>query len=177
MSQLPGRPGGTGTSAPRRPQVAEFRRHLSALTDRDLGTPEALHRWSVEHYPVFWRAWLDCAGLAWEGSPRTVRTSDDVEHARFFPDVRLNYAENLLRPLPGVADDAPALTSVYGDGTAEEISLGELREQVRSTATALAARELSAGDRVVVIAPNNARAAVTVLAAAAWRRQWRRVSR
>ena len=29
---------------------------------------------------------------------------DDVESARFFPDVRLNYAEALLRPLPDAGD-------------------------------------------------------------------------
>ena len=54
-----------------------------------------------------------------EGSAEVVCTSDDVESAVFFPDVRLNYAENLLRPLPGVDDEAIALTSVHGDGRVE----------------------------------------------------------
>ena len=50
-----------------------------------------------------------------------VLTGDDVETARFFPDVRLNYAEALLRPLPGVDDDAPALTAVHADRPAEHL--------------------------------------------------------
>ena len=87
-----------------------------AVSGRDLSDPEALHRWSVAEYRTFWRMFLDWAELAWEGSAEIVCTSDDVETARFFPDVRLNYAENLLRPLPGVDDDAPALTSVHADG-------------------------------------------------------------
>ncbi|GGK93987.1 acetoacetate--CoA ligase [Mangrovihabitans endophyticus] len=149
------------------PQLAQFRARCAARTQRDLTTPQNLHRWSVEHFRDFWDEFLRWADLAWEGSAETVCDGDDVETARFFPDVRLNYAENLLRPLPGVDDDAVALTSVHDDGSAEHLTRAALRRRVTAAATGLAAAGVCAGDRVVVIAPNTAATVVTVLAGAA----------
>ena len=111
-----------------------------------------------------------------------VCTDDDVEPAVFFPDVRLNYAENLLRPLPGVDDDAPALTSVHAaPGAPEQFSRARLRSAVPRTAAAFGRLGVGVGDRVAVIAPNHAGAVVTALAVAAWaprcrpsRRTWAR---
>jgi acetoacetyl-CoA synthetase len=153
--------------APRPAQLADFRQRCARLTDRDLTRPEDLYRWSVECSRQFWSTLLDWSELAWEGSSDVVCTSDDVETAVFFPDVRLNYAENLLRPLPGVDEDSTALTAVHGDGTAEHISRAALRRRVQAAATALSRQGVGVGDRVVVLAPNNARAVVTALAVAA----------
>jgi acetoacetyl-CoA synthetase len=148
------------------PQLAQFRTRCAVLTGRDLTTPQELHRWSVEHFRDFWGEFLGWAELAWEGSAETVCAGDDVETARFFPDVRLNYAENLLRPLPGVDEDAVALTSVHDDGV-EHLTRAGLRRRVTVAATALAAAGVGAGDRVVVIAPNTAATVIAVLATTA----------
>jgi acetoacetyl-CoA synthetase len=159
-----------GASTSPRPPVTElagFRARCAALTGDDLSAPESLHRWSVEHFREFWGTLLDWADLAWEGSADVVCVGDDVEGARFFPGVRLNYAENLLRPLPGVDDEAVALSAVHGDGGVEHLSRAALRRRVRSTAGELAAAGVGVGDRVVVIAPNNSGAVVTALALAA----------
>jgi acetoacetyl-CoA synthetase len=149
------------------PQLARFRGRCAALTEQNLTTPQDLHRWSVEHFRDFWGEFLRWADLAWEGSAETVCAGDDVETARFFPNVRLNYAENLLRPLPGVDDDRVALTSVHDDGGAEHLSRAGLRRRVTAAATALAAAGVATGDMVVVIAPNTAATVVAVLATTA----------
>ncbi|WP_448642087.1 acetoacetate--CoA ligase [Geodermatophilus sp. URMC 63] len=147
-------------------QLADFRTRCEAVAGRGLPTAAALHAWSVASSREFWRTFLDWADLAWEGSAETVTTDGDVRTARFFPDVRLNYAENLLRPLPGVDDGAPALTSVHGDGSFEQLSRGELRTAVRRTSRALAAAGVRAGDTVLAVAANNGRVAVAALAVA-----------
>jgi len=151
----------------RPPQVAEFRRCCAALTDADLAGAEALFRWSVEHFREFWSTFLAWSEVAWEGSADPVCTSDDVASAEFFPGVRLNYAENLLRPLPSVDDASIALTSVRADGTVDHVSRGELRERTRDTASALAAHGVAAGDRVVFVGASDGRVATAVLAATA----------
>jgi len=148
-------------------QLADFRRRCALLTDRDLRSAHALHRWSVENHRDFWRTLLDWSDLAWEGSADVVCTSDDVERATFFPDVRLNYAENLLRPLPGLDDEAVAVTAVHGDGRSEQLSRRRLRAMVHGTADRLTAEGVGTGDRVVLVAANNSHATVAVLAAAA----------
>ncbi|WP_138734704.1 acetoacetate--CoA ligase [Modestobacter excelsi] len=158
------------TDAVQRPagtQLADFRTSVADLTDRDLTAATALHAWSVESSRDFWRGLLRWSELAWEGSADVVCTSDDVESAVFFPGVRLNYAENLLRPLPRVDDDAVCLTSVHGDGGRRSWTRRRLRDDVAGAAAVLAASGLAAGGRAVVVAPNNGNAVVAALATAA----------
>ena len=163
MTAIPTRP----AAGRRVSQVAAFREVCAGITGRELGDAAALHRFSVDHPAEFWRTFLDWSELPWSGSADTVLVGSDVETARFFPDVTLNYAEALLRTLPDVDDDSPALTSVHADGPADSYTRRELREAVERTATALAGLGLGAGDRVVAIAPNHARVVVTALAVTA----------
>ncbi|MCV2489691.1 acetoacetate--CoA ligase [Geodermatophilus sp. YIM 151500] len=157
-----------GATATRRmPQIAEFRQLCEQRAGHSLTSPAELHGWSVEHYQDFWRLFLDWSGLAWEGAATPVCVGEGMERAAFFPRVRLNYAENLLRPLPGVDDDAPALTSVHGSGDVERLTRAELRAAVSATAGAIHGCGVGVGDRVAVIAPNSARTVVTALALAA----------
>jgi acetoacetyl-CoA synthetase len=151
----------------RTPQLAEFRARCAEVAGARLDDPGALHAFSVEHPVEFWRTLLTWSGLPWSGSADVVLSGDDVETARFFPDVRLNYAEALLRPLPGDDDDRLALTSVHAGRPTERFSRAELRTRVQRTAAALADVELRAGDRMVLIAPNTADAVVAALAGAA----------
>jgi len=154
------------TSLPDEPQVAAFRRRCVAPAGRELVAAEELHRWSVDHFREFWATFLDWSDLTWEGAADIVCTSDDVETARFFPDVRLNYAENLLRPLPAAGDDAPAVTSLHDGRPAERMNRGQLRAAVQRTAAALAHHGIGPEDRVVAIAPNGLDAMVVALAVA-----------
>jgi acetoacetyl-CoA synthetase len=149
------------------PQIAEFRARCEAAAGRPLPSAPELHAWSVADPDAFWGTFLDWADLAWEGSAGTVRTGDDVRTARFFPDVRLNYAENLLRPVPGADDDAAALTSVHGDGSCERLTRRELREAVRRTSRALETAGVRAGDTVLAVAANHAGVVVAGMAVAA----------
>jgi acetoacetyl-CoA synthetase len=155
-------------SLERIPQIHSFREASERVSGRSLASPSALHAWSVECYRDFWRTLLDWSDIAWEGSSAVVCTDDHIERAQFFPGVRLNYTENLLRALPGVDDDAPALTSVHATpGNVERFSRRELRGAVADVAAALDRLGVGAGTRVAVIAPNHARAVVVSLAVAA----------
>ncbi len=158
--------GGPARTTRRIPQIADFRTRAEATAGRPLDGTQALHRWSVDSAEEFWRTLLDWSGLAWDGSASTVRTSADVRDARFFPDVRLNYAENLLRPLPDAGDDAPALTAVRRDGTVRRHTRGELRRAARRAGAALLRAGVRAGDRVAALAPNHDEVAVAGLAVA-----------
>src|SRR5919107_5722341 len=141
------------TLAPAVPQLALFRARCEEVAGVALDAPGALHAFSVAQPELFWRTLLDWTELPWSGSADVVVTDGDVETARFFPDVRLNYAEALLRPLPGVDDDRPAVTAVHADRPAERLSRGQLRAEVQRTAGVLAGLGLREGDRVVLIAP------------------------
>ncbi|MGY1820420.1 acetoacetate--CoA ligase [Geodermatophilus sp. SYSU D00079] len=160
-------PAPQGGRPARASQLADFRAVCERLAGRSLTDPADLHAFSVHRAPLFWRAFLDWSGLPWSGSAETVVVGDDVETARFFPEVTLNYAEALLRPLPDVDDDSAALTAVHAGRRAEHYTRGQLRAAVRRTATALAGLGTGIGDCVAAIAPNNAEVLVGVLAATA----------
>jgi acetoacetyl-CoA synthetase len=144
-------------------QLADFMRFCGKPPTRDFANEAAFHEFSTKNFRTFWRLLLDWSDLPVDGDADTVCTDDSCEHARFFPDLRLNYAEVLL------AGDAtaPALVTCHHDAPAERLSRGELREQVARLAASLLSLGIVAGDRIAAIARNDAATVVACLAAAA----------
>src|SRR4051794_12950418 len=157
----------SGPATESRTQLAGFRARCEAVAGRSLSASGALHEFSVQRPEEFWRTLLDWSGLPWSGAADVVLTGDDVETAAFFPDVRLNYAEAVLRPLPGVDDDRVAVTAVHAGRPAEQYSRARLRGEVRRTAAALVEHGLRPGERMVLVAPHTARTMIGALAGAA----------
>lgn len=122
----------------------------------------SFHRFSTTEYRAFWRLFLTWSRLAAEGNAEPVCEGDDVEQGRFFPNLRLSYAENLLSGPP----DAPALIARHGNGGREQLSRGDLRERVFRLANVLRQVDVQPRDRVVCIARNNAEAVIAALATA-----------
>ena len=78
-------------------QLTAFRHFCEAESGRSISGEEALYRFSVDEYQLFWRLFLAWSDILREGVDRPVCAGDSVEFARFFPNLHLNYAENLLR--------------------------------------------------------------------------------
>ncbi len=129
------------------------------LTDYD-----ALHRFSVERQDDFWNAvWDFCDVRASVRGERVLIDGDKMPGARYFPDARLNYAENALRR----RDDTPALIFRGEDKARSELSWNELYVSVARMARALRAAGVQPGDRVAGIVPNMPETAVAFLGAVA----------
>ena len=82
--------------------------------------------------------------------------------AQFFPDARLNYAENMLAD----ADDRPAFIAYGEDGRCTRLSRKELREKALALAGWMQAKGIKKGDRVAAYIPNNETAVIAMLATA-----------
>jgi acetoacetyl-CoA synthetase len=82
-----------------------FRRHAAERWSLDLPDYAALHRFSIDRAADFWRTVWDFTGIRGEIGERTVERPDGMPGARYFPDARLNFTENLLRG----DDSQPAL--------------------------------------------------------------------
>ncbi len=78
-------------------QLTAFVRFCEANTGSRFPDHDAFHEFSVVEYRQFWLLFLRWSGMLHEGSPEPVCTDDRCEQASFFPELRLNYAENLLR--------------------------------------------------------------------------------
>ena len=125
--------------------LTRFRDRLATTHHELAGCDYArLHAWSLEHNDAFWEAVWDFCGVIGEREGPVSR-GETMFSTRFFPDSRLNFAENLLSR--GDAE-APALRYRGEDGLKACLSRGELRTAVRNCAAQFKAAGLAPGDRV-----------------------------
>ncbi len=145
-----------------RAEISRFRRELAARTGKRLDDYAALHRFSVDEPALFWPALWDALGMIAEGSPSpALIAGDSFASAAWFPDVRLSFAENLLRR----DDDTAAIIARDAGGGRAVLTHRELRERAGAVAAWLAGRGVKRGDRVAAILPNGAEAVIAMLAA------------
>ncbi|NMG56361.1 acetoacetate--CoA ligase [Aromatoleum aromaticum] len=136
---------------------------MEARWGRSFDDYDALHAWSVEHLDEFWSGLWDFAGIVAQAEgERVLEQGATMESVRWFPDARLNFAENLLR----FRGDADALVFWGEDKVKRRLSRDELYAAVARVAAALRARGVKAGDRVVAYMPNSPDTIVAMLAAA-----------
>ncbi len=156
-----------------RTALAAFLRWLAA--ERDLAFPDypALWRWSAEHPDEFWRAVWDYFDVAADGDPSTVLDAPNgFAGARWFPGVRTNYAEHLLRYERSAKPGEPALLHASETRPMTAMDWPELGRQVRAVAGALRRLGIGPGDRVASYMPNIAETAVAMLATVAIGAVW-----
>ena len=135
----------------------------------DVSTYEALHQWSITSTTDFWRCIWDYSDvIASHESDEVVRDLDKMPGASWFPDARLNFAENLLRR----RGDQTAIISLLENGARSETSFDELYAQVAAIAAALKARGVEPGDRVAGFMPNVTETVVAMLAATSLGAVW-----
>lgn len=144
-------------------QLTVFRQWCEARTGQNLPDHAAMDRFSVKEFRSFWRLFLEWCDLPREGAVEPVCVGDACETARFFPDLRLNYAECLLAGSP----DQPVLTACHGGGSGERFTRGALRAAVAGLASSLQRLGVRRGDHVAAIARNNAEVVIAALATAA----------
>jgi acetoacetyl-CoA synthetase len=121
-----------------------------------------LHAFSVRAPEVFWPALWDFLGFIGDkGAPPFLVDGDKMPGARFFPEARLNFAENLLRR----SGDGTALIFRAEDKLERRLSWAELNAQVSRLQQALRAQGVGEGDRVAAILPNAPETIIALLAA------------
>ena len=149
--------------APDNTALAELMRVAAQQTGRPMPDYEALHAWSVEEPGAFWSLVWDDTGVLGDKGARDIVDGHLMPGARFFPDARLNYAENCLKGAP--AGDAIVFR---GEDKAEtRLSRGDLVVQVARVQAFLKGHGVGRGDRVAAMLPNMPETVVVCMATAA----------
>jgi len=148
--------------------MTAFMRLVHSRHNVAVGDYQALHRWSVDNPGDFWSTLWDYAGIVGVRGEVALVDADRMPGARFFPDGRLNYAQNLLKR----RDDSEAIVFRGETKVASRISHRELYDAVSRFAQALAAAGVGPGDRVAAYLPNIPETLIAMLAASSIGAVW-----
>jgi acetoacetyl-CoA synthetase len=127
-----------------------------------------LHRWSVEHGAEFWSQLWDFCGVRGDKGGRALVDGERMPGAKWFPDAKLNFAENLLRE----PDDSDAIVFWGEDRVRRRYTRRQLHELVSRLQQALAAAGVGKGDRVAGYLPNLPESTAAMLATASLGAIW-----
>jgi len=153
-------------------RISDYMRWLAAHGYGRFGDYASLYDWSVAEPSRFWGSFWTYAGIHASAAPTAVLADEHMPGARWFPDARLNYAENLLgEALRG----DPARTALYGVSETcppRTLSYGALLADVAAFRAFLEAAGVGRGDRVAAVVAHAPEAIVAMLATTALGAIW-----
>ena len=147
--------------------LTAFREAANARFGLKLAGYEDLWDWSVARKEDFWRFLWDWAGIKGEPGAVVLRDGDRMPGAQWFPEARLNYAENLLA---GAPDEAIVFWGE--DKVKRRWSRADLVAEVSRLQQALKAAGVGVGDRVAAYMPNLPETLAAMLATASLGAVW-----
>lgn len=120
-----------------------------------------LYDWSIADSATFWDAILHFFEvIVHEKRHEIIENKEDMFNARWFPGVKLNFAENLLK----FRDNHQALIFYGEDKTQATYTYAEIYTLVAQLASALRAQGITKGDRVAGMMPNIPETIIAMLA-------------
>ena len=150
-------------------RATEFMKRVNARHHQSLRSYADLYAWSIAQPEAFWKELWDYGGvIAQAQGDRVLADPAKMPGARFFPDAKLNFAQNLLRRRG--KDDAIVFWGE--DKVKRRLSWDDLHAAVSRTQQALAKAGVGAGDRVAAFIPNMAEAVIGMLATASLGATW-----
>jgi acetoacetyl-CoA synthetase len=149
-------------------QVMAFLQEANRRHGLKLSNYRELHAWSVAQPAEFWELIWDFCNVIGDKGERRLIDGDKMPGASFFPDARLNFAENLLRR----GDEADALVFRGEDKARDRLSWAELKALVSRLQQALKSAGIGKGDRVAAMLPNLPETIALMLAVASLGATW-----
>ena len=132
-------------------QLTQFARQVVRKRHLDLNSYPEFYQWSIDRPEEFWSDVWDYCGLIASRKGSTVLVDGDkMPGAKWFPEARLNIAENMMRR----GDRGDAFVFWDERGFRRRVSYSDLTSDVSRAVQALAALGLRAGDRVAAFIPN-----------------------
>ena len=121
-----------------------------------------LWEWSVKNPEKFWSKFWDYSKIIGDKGKETIRENKIFNKTKFFPDSKINYAENILKK----KNDDTAIHFLSEKGFEESITWKDLYEKVCKFSAYLKTLDLKKGDRVAAYVPNKIESVISFLACA-----------
>ncbi|MGW0086218.1 acetoacetate--CoA ligase [Streptomyces sp. NPDC003393] len=148
----------------------DLRRWLRDVRGKSFHGYHDLYDWSVAEPGEFWHALAEYFDILEPEQRRPALVDGSMPGARWFPNARLNYVEQVLRHVDQVG---PAIIDESEAGEERRtITWAELRRQVGAVAETLRSAGVGRGDVVAGYLPNIAEAVIAFLATASLGAIW-----
>ena len=152
-----------------RSNVSAFIKLINKRWQAGVSDSFALYEWSISQPEQFWLSvWDFCGVIAQSRGERVLVDGHKMPGAQWFPDAKLNYAQNLLRR----RDDETAMVFWGEDKVRRRMTFAEVYDAVSRTAQALSAAGVKEGDRIAAFMPNMPETIIFMLAAASMGAIW-----
>ncbi|MFH1605561.1 MAG: AMP-binding protein, partial [Pseudomonadota bacterium] len=149
--------------------ITAFARMAIGQWGLKFNTYPEFYQWTIDQPDQFWQSLWQYAGVkAGTRGTRALVHGERMPGAQWFPDARINFAENLLRR----RDTADAIVFWGEDKVQRRLSHDQLYAGVARLAQALRAAGVREGDRVVGYLPNLLETVMAMLAAASMGAVW-----
>ena len=119
-------------------------------------------KWTVDHPEEFWSKFWDYSKIIGDKGKEIIKYNKIFNETKFFPDSKLNYAENILKKKTSEV----AINFLSEKGFEEEISWDQLYNKVCKFSNYLKSLGLKKGDRVAAYVPNKIESIISFLACA-----------
>lgn len=150
-------------------RITEFKHKVEADWGVTLDDTQALWQFSVTELEKFWDSVWDYAEIIAETKgDRVLVDGDKMPGAEWYPDARLNFAENLLRR----RDDGEAMVFQGEDKVTRRLSFKDVYDQVSLYAQMLKGLGVGVGDRVAGYLPNMPETVIAMLATSSLGAVW-----
>ncbi|MEP6564505.1 MAG: AMP-binding protein, partial [Mesorhizobium sp.] len=148
--------------------MTAFMKAAAAKAGTSFASYAELHRWSIDDREAFWALVWDFCGIVGEKGERVLVDGDLMPGAAFFPDAKLNFAENLLKKTgPGAA-----IVFRGEDKVERRLSWNELHALTSRLQQLFLSLGVKKGDRIAAMMPNMPEAVAAMLATASIGAVW-----
>ncbi len=140
-----------------------FMKNINNKYQLNLASYKELHLWSINNRELFWNEiWDFYEIIGSKGNKPYLNPENKLPGTIFFPNGKLNYAENMLKK----NNNDTAIIFWSEDKIKKKICWSDLNNQVSAMANFLKKKGIKKGDRIAAYLPNIPETIVTMLASA-----------
>ncbi len=144
-------------------EMTRFSKWLESKFNLSFTSYRELHEFSVHESHTFWSSLFEFFNIHYTGKLEPAFTADHFESYGWFPEVKLNFAENLLRHRDS---DQCALHFIHESGKNAKLSYQELYRKVAALQGSLRGL-INEGDVLAAYMPNIPETVISMLATSA----------